>query len=193
MPIFENDINPIDGALTRSRLTITASEIKRLYELIQTTENVGFESTVLITNDRLRVIMNNELVTIESDDYKCADFLDTPTGEDLAQDVKQFESNYDPVAEITRMQKTILDSNKVLKVEDVQQIESTVADTQEIVSNLMKALNPKKAQTLETIQAAMSNQELESNSNLLSETKVFENEDIVNELVKLNAISEKEN
>lgn len=139
--IFENE-NHIQDSLLRSRLTITSAEIKKLYDLVKSTEDVGFDLTVLITNNKLRMIMNHPLITIESDDYECNDYLDTPTGTDLAQDVITFKKSYNPETEVHTLQQNILNENKPLTIQDVEQIDARIASTVDSLDSLESVLDP---------------------------------------------------
>lgn len=129
-----NFANPT--SIKRSNLTITSAEIDKLKDLSERAKKVGFDMTVLIADDKLRITFNNELATIETDDYECDSYMDAPTGDQLAEDVDRFDSNYNATDEITKKQRRILETDTPLTSDNVKAIEDEVKNTESSVKAL---------------------------------------------------------
>ena len=130
--------------IRRSDLTITADEIGKLYDLSSKAKQVGYEMTVLIADNKLRITFDNSLATIETDDYECPSHLDVPTGEQLSDDVQRFDNSYNATDEITKKQKRILDTDTPLTSENVMAIEDEVRKTEASIKALNEILIGKK-------------------------------------------------
>lgn len=122
--------------IRRSDLTITSDEIDKLKDLSERAKKVGFDMTVLIADNKLRITFNNALATIETDDYECDSYMDAPTGEQLSEDVDRFDSEYNPTDEITKKQRRILETDTPLTSENVKAIEDEVKNTESSVKAL---------------------------------------------------------
>lgn len=130
--------------IRRSDLTITSDEIDKLKDLSERAKKVGFDMTVLIADNKLRITFNNALATIETDDYECDSYMDAPTGEQLSEDVDRFDSEYNPTDEITKKQRRILETDTPLTSENVKAIEDEVKNTESSVKALKAIMLGKK-------------------------------------------------
>lgn len=148
----EDFLNEGGQKISRDNIVINSASVDAMKKLVDAAKSVGYDTTIMIADDKLRINFDNTLASIDCGDFACGTDIDVPTGAEVAEDVDDFRKAYNPKEEITRKQKSILATNTPLTADTVKSIENQVTKTQNSIIDLQNKLTAlsasQKVQTL---------------------------------------------